>query len=431
MGQKFGNYLDFEKRIDIKRPEDFANIFNSSLKFYFTHKDQSRIECQISGHHEYEYQAPRDKIISIVTTITDRPMDRPQLDISRERFRSVTHSSLNAVIMLDYSLNIVVCNPIALALFGYTTEEVLGRSLDILISESLHSAPKNPTLRFPVRQHLELIGKRRDGSEFPLRISLNDWLTEHNEQVFYAIMRDLTAEKLMQERMLNAEKLNTVGQLAAGIVHEIRNPLTTVSGLLQYLATQYPEEEKTVTLAMEELQRVESILQEMLSTCKPHKTCFEVIDLETVINSLRILLTPQACRNHVTLIFDYDPVTLPRIFGDKNQLRQLAVNLIKNGIEAMPDGGVMTTQIIRDNDHVALRFIDQGDGIADESKDAIGQPFFTTKRHGTGLGLMVCQQIVRDHRGELSIKNATPRGTQVTVLLPLPLSFPSFMCEQT
>ncbi|MFX4303281.1 ATP-binding protein [Alicyclobacillus tolerans] len=245
---------------------------------------------------------------------------------------------------------------------------------------------------------------------------------------YFGMLQDVTdqleAEEALresQELLQVSEKLSAVGQLAAGVAHEIRNPLTALHGFLQLLHSQAEngENEFYIHVMESELNRIRSILDELLMLAKPHPVQHTEIKLDELVQSVVSLMEPEA-RLH-SIHFDIlSDSSVPFIYGASDQIKQVLINLIKNAIESMSSGGVLTIRIQRKLKYVEILLVDQGIGIPQEILDKIGQPFFTTKESGTGLGLMVSQNIIHSHGGKLDIQSEPGVGTAVRVYLPLP-----------
>lgn len=233
--------------------------------------------------------------------------------------------------------------------------------------------------------------------------------------------RKLTERALQESQMLlqKSDKLSAVGQLAAGIAHEIRNPLTSLKGFTQLMNTQATSETRPFfDLMMDELNRIQSILGELLVLAKPQVTHHIVCPIGTILHDVVALLSAQAVMQDVVIDVQLDD-DIPEFCCDPNQLKQVFVNVIKNALEAMETGGVLTIQAELDRSEIVTRIIDTGIGIPSDAIPRLGDPFYTTKETGTGLGLLMTQRIVATHNGQLIIDSVVGEGTTVTVRLPV------------
>jgi signal transduction histidine kinase len=223
------------------------------------------------------------------------------------------------------------------------------------------------------------------------------------------------------ENLLQSEKLAAAGQLAAGIAHEIRNPLTSLKGFLQLLksgSSSAAKREAYLTIMLEELGRIEQILGELLVLSRPRAVQFAKTRIAHLIRHVVLLLQPQAVMRGVEI--KVRPISdTAYIYCDENQIKQVLINIVKNGIEAMEHGGTLTIEVYAEGDTAAIRIADQGTGIPPDKLDRLGSPFFTTKENGTGLGLTVCYRIVRNHGGRIEVESRQGEGTTFTLYLPV------------
>lgn len=222
-------------------------------------------------------------------------------------------------------------------------------------------------------------------------------------------------------RMIRADRLATIGELAAGAAHEIRNPLTAIKSSLQYLAEKNPQEteRKLLDVALQETDRIDEILSALLSFSRPSEIKKEPYDLLGALEESLALLSFQARAAGVDVEtrFPAGPVML---HGDKSQIKQLFLNIFLNAIQAMAGGGRLSSEVaLAGHGKALVRVTDTGAGIPEENMDKIYDPFFTTKKGGTGLGLSICYSIVKSHQGEIEMRSRVGEGTTVLVTLPL------------
>ncbi|MBH5317365.1 PAS domain S-box protein [Paenibacillus sp. GSMTC-2017] len=242
------------------------------------------------------------------------------------------------------------------------------------------------------------------------------------KSVVLSVIRDLTERKRTEERVIRSEKLSVIGQLAAGVAHEIRNPLTSLKGFTQLLRSKYSDHIHYFNIMETELDRINLIVNEFMTLAKPHLAPFQEGSLESILQSVISILDTQAILLNVEIEYEQDEL-LPPIYCNENQLKQVFLNIIKNALEAMPDGGKVTiTTRLQKTNHgnvIHINIQDQGQGIPEELIHRIGEPFVTTKEKGTGLGLMISNQIIEAHNGSLYIDSKRNQGTSVEISLPL------------
>lgn len=238
------------------------------------------------------------------------------------------------------------------------------------------------------------------------------------DQAVYFIIRDITERKLAHEMMINSEKLTVAGQLAAGIAHEIRNPITAIKGFLQLMDSGKNYNQEFFSVISAEINRIEMILSELLALAKPQLERYRHIEIQNILKHVVALTKSQAILHnvHIKTKFHSDPLF---VLCDENKLKQVFINFIKNAIEAMENEGTITLTIDQHDDYfVVVNIQDQGPGIPKEILDKIGKPFFTTKENGTGLGVMVSFEIVKHHNGAISI-DSNSTGTTISIQLPM------------
>ena len=225
----------------------------------------------------------------------------------------------------------------------------------------------------------------------------------HNEEELIEMNKTLAIE---------SQKLSVAGQLAAGIAHEVRNPLTSINGFLQLLRDDADEKTKEyLGIVFSEIKRIELVLSELLILAKPQSVTFKRINIIETLNHVVKLLNTNAILYNIDIQTNFDRYEL-FIRGDENQLKQVFINLIKNGIESMPHGGTITIKAEQtDRNKIQVTFKDEGIGMKKEILDKLGDPFFTTKTKGTGLGLTICLRILRDHGADIIVNSEPGEGS--------------------
>ncbi|KLU66239.1 sporulation kinase A [Desulfosporosinus acididurans] len=223
------------------------------------------------------------------------------------------------------------------------------------------------------------------------------------------LSQEITERKRAEVEMVRMDRLNLIGQMAASISHEVRNPMTTVKGFLQLLKSkQELKDQEYFDLMIEELDRANSILSEFLSISKTKSKTLERCNINDIVNYTLPLIQADAQYNDKLLILELNNV--PYLQLDAQEIRQLLLNLVRNGFEAMESGGQLKIITYSANDEVVLAVTDEGKGIEQSVLEKLGTPFFTTKEQGTGLGLAVCHGIVSRNNGRISVETS-PKGT--------------------
>ena len=268
--------------------------------------------------------------------------------------------------------------------------------------------------------HYETVGLSKTGEQIPVELSASLIHGDDQEVTTVGFFRDLRERKQLQEKLLQSERLAALGQMAAHISHEVKNPLMVIGGLArQVLKSSGLDPHKSaekLRIIAEEIRRLEEFLAEVGSFAKLSEPRRCPIDLNSLIREMCLKLESSLQENRITLSMQLDP-NLPQVQFDPLLLRQVLLNIAKNGIEAMPAGGMLTFTSGRDHDRVLVRIDDSGEGISPDIIDKIFQPFYSTKPKGSGLGLAISQTIVTAHQGEIRVKSQPHRGTDMTVFL--------------
>ena len=338
----------------------------------------------------------------------------------KEHLESVINQTADAIHITDLEGNVLRVNRAFEDLYGWKSEELVGKCLT-LIPQHLEQETENEHQQLLERLSITCNEKKhlkKDGSFVEVSVStapVKD--RDGNITAFISVARDITNRNRMEEILRRSEKLTTVGQLAAGVAHEIRNPLTTLGGFLQLQQATRVLNIDHVKLMLSELDRINLIIGEFLILAKPQAVHFQKKDIRVILEDVTTLLASQA-HLHGTQFLLYLSSNPANVYCESNQLKQVFINLLKNGMEAMPTGGKIKIQLLLLQDQVRIDVIDEGIGISEQVLPKLGEPFFTSKKAGTGLGLMVSQRIIQSHRGTIEIKSDVGKGTTVSIYLP-------------
>ncbi|GEL76294.1 ATP-binding protein [Tenuibacillus multivorans] len=338
-----------------------------------------------------------------------------QLDLDHDLLSSTFHwfdiNSTNIKVIFDENYKIVYVSYSAETILGYKKECMLGQSLLQFVIEQDYSQTKKyiDSLDFN-RVKIEIGFQHSDGHIVDTLTHLGKINDDHKGKTYYiGVINDISELKTTRKMLMNSEKLSSVGQLAASVVHEIRNPLTSVKGFLQLLENEIQEKKEYFHIMTEEVEKIESITSELLYIAKPSPNQFKNENLVTILKEVCLLMRSQARLYNISIDFMNEKNRV-HIECDRSQIKQVFINLIKNAIEAMDDEGTIQVNIYHD-ESLVVDVIDEGEGVPDELKQRLGEPFLSTKEKGTGLGLMVTRQILDNHHASLTILDNEDRGS--------------------
>ncbi|WEG18114.1 PAS domain S-box protein [Alkalihalophilus pseudofirmus] len=372
----------------------------------------------------YDVRAYRieDQVTLYFTDCSKRKEMEHDLRESERRYKSLVEHTPETISVHDGS-KLIYINPAGEKLFkAANRKELINKKI-----EALYKADDFKRIRENAR--LLLSGKKKmttsvfelqclDGSKVDVEATSTVILFK-GKPAFRTILKDVSERNRMDDLIRKSDKLSVVAQLAAGVAHEIRNPLTAIKGFLQLFQREKEFNEQFLDLVMEELERVESIIYEYLTLAKPnHESTFDNLHLQPLVNKVMTLVETQSIMKNVQIDFKYENV--PPICGSEKQLKQVLLNLIKNAIEAVDVNGEIVIRLLNHaEDQICIQIEDNGCGISSERIARLGEPFYSTKEKGTGLGLMVCYKIIEHHQGILTIHSEEGAGTRIDVILPV------------
>lgn len=357
--------------------------------------------------------------LTILRNVSDRKRMEKELRESEQKFRKIFSSGMDGIILFDNECNIVDANPMAVKIMGIPEKRDRIYNLNDLLSkeQSTISSKKREEMAELNELAHEVTLELKNGKEKILDYSVKRNI---NENIHLAVFRDVTERKELEERLRKSDTLSVVGELAAGIAHEIRNPMTALKGFIQLLEASVKEDfSMYFNVITSELSRIESIITEFLVLAKPQAVHYEEKNVLKIMKDTMELLGAQSILNNVQMHLKTAP-DLPSLYCEPNQLKQVFINIVKNAIEIMPDGGNVFIEIARkDKNRLLISITDEGSGIPEDKIKRLGEPFYTTKERGTGLGLMVSFKIIEEHRGEVEVKSDAGKGTTFFITLPI------------
>lgn len=337
------------------------------------------------------------------------------------RSETIVANAGEGIVTISREGIVASANRAASSLFELPPEELVGKEIAAVV----------PGLRLDEKafeRETKTRGLRSDGTEFPLSITISKFPSEPGVD-FIAILRDLTEAQRMQEQTiqaarereaLRAQQMATLAQLATGVAHEIRNPLTSIKMLIQVNRDKFAEKglpTEDLELVVSEILRMERSVNALLDYGRPEPEDRKVFSLQETINKTLRLIEGRCAESGVELETSIAPEPV-QCFGDPAQIQQLLLNLALNSLDAMPDGGTLRIELRRDETDIHLTVSDTGSGIDSQIMEHLFSPFVTTKPHGVGLGLGICRRIAESHRGQLHGRNLPEGGACFELILP-------------
>lgn len=323
----------------------------------------------------------------------------------------------------DKNDNIIYVNDKFCDITKYSKEELLGKNYSIFNS-GYHPKEFFDNILETIQQGKvwkgDIMNKALDGTSYWVDTTLIPFLDSDGETYQHiSIQNDITEQKRTEELLQKTEKLSLVGELAAGIAHEIRNPLTTIKGFVQLLSQSAENKDLPYSsIILGEIDRINHIVSEFMVFAKPHATDFNECNVSEILSSVINLLNAESALKNIMITHRFSTDNI-FIFGEKHQLKQVFLNILKNAIEAMPNSGHIHVSVTAKGQHIQVSVQDDGVGMSREQIQKLGEPFYTTKETGNGLGLMVSYKIIQNHNGTIHVRSDVENGTNFTIIFPL------------
>ncbi len=341
-------------------------------------------------------------------------------------------NNLNQVVyQTDHLGCFTVLNPAWEIVTGYSPLESIGRSLLFYVyheDQEWMNQRAIETIKHStqiVQEEVRL--RKKDGGFVWIEVNSKFNFTDNGKLIStVGTLTDITEWKLSELKLLqlnedlaiHSDKLSVVANMSAAIAHEVRNPLTSISGFIQLLKEQRHLQKEYIDVIFSEIERIELVLSEMLLLSKPQVVNLKKFDIIKTLDYVIALISTKANMNSIEIKLKKDEKPI-WVYGEENQIKQVFINIIKNAIEAMQNGGKVHVSLVNDYQFVSIYFSDTGCGIPKDTLEKIGQPFYTTKEKGTGLGLTTCFKIIENHKGKIHISSQVGIGTTFEVILPL------------
>lgn len=364
----------------------------------------------------------RKGLVIMGRDITERKEVEKLLEESRQQYKSLFEYSPDIVYMFDLEGLVTNVNAQFEVITGYTQKEMIGKHFTYILPEHNHTAAikyLSKVISDKIPQMFELKIEHKNGQLIILQCTSLPIIVDGKMTGIIGYGKDVTSLRLAEERLRRTEKLTVVGELSASVAHEIRNPLTSLKGFVQILQVEDPKHQFYYQIMHDELNRINHIVSELLLLAKPQQMKFTHANLNKLVQDVLSLLNTEANLNDIQIDFS-SSIREFWIECEPNQLKQLFINMIKNAMEASNKGGVVSITLEKvENEFASVKVMDQGCGISKERLERIGEPFYSSKEKGTGLGLTVSYKIVQSHNGSIQFESEQDVGTTVTINLPI------------
>ena len=334
----------------------------------------------------------------------------------------IIENAADGVIAIDRQGDVTTMNPAAEMITGYTLNELVGRPYATLFSDPHFASPVLDTLAHGTEHLAQEVSFPARDRTIELSVTTSRIHNPNGELIgALVIFSDLTARKETQRRLAQTERLATLGELMAGVAHEVRNPLTAIRGYVQIIRqqTSLPVHQEYLSVVLKEIDSINKVIQQLLDFSRPRQSQWQQVLLNSLIEETLILVQTSCVQARITFNFEQD-TGLPAIVADRELLKQVILNLLINAVQAINARGeirIRTWQYSATQQAVAIE--DNGGGIDIALQKKIFDPFFTTKASGTGLGLALSQRIINAHQGDIHVASMPGCGATFTLILPI------------
>lgn len=350
---------------------------------------------------------------------------RRALQTSEARWRAIVESAVDGIVVIDARGRIEAFNPAAERLFGYTEQDLLGQNVKILMPAPYHDEHDHYLARYlatGVKRIIgigrEVTGRRQDGSTFPVRLSVGEVSIE-GQPKFTGILHDLTERVRMEAQLREQAALTKLGEMAAVVAHEVKNPLTGIRGAIQIIGGRLPADSKEAAVVKEIVARIDALnnlMKDLLLFARPPQPRLAAVEVVSLMRVVSDLVREDVALRSLRVEIIGPPVTIQ---ADAELLKIVAQNLLINAAHAMQGRGLIRVLVTETEAGCQIVVADEGPGIAPEVREKLFTPFFTTKARGTGLGLSTAKRFVEVHGGTLAVDCPANGGTVVTLRLPM------------
>ncbi len=362
---------------------------------------------------------------AIARDITSRKRVELALRTSEARWRAIVESAVDGIIVIDARGRVEAYNAAAERLFGYLEAEVLGRNVAMLMPSPYRDEHDDYLARYlqTGEQRIigigrEVTGLRKDGTTFPIHLSVGEMSIE-GERKFTGIVHDLSGRVRMEARLREQTALEKLGEMAAVVAHEVKNPLTGIRGAIQVIGTRLPSDGKDAAVIREIIARLDALnalMKDMLLFARPPQPRMAPVDLVSLLDMVADLLQRDSALKDFRVEIAGGAAPIP---GDAEMLKIVLQNLILNSAHAMQGRGTVRISVAQGSGGCEVAIADDGPGIPADVREKLFTPFFTTKARGTGLGLSTAKRLIDAHGGTIAVDCPPAGGTVVKLRFPV------------
>lgn len=393
----------------------------------------------IRNHFAHDHERAHDMIAALEKIFMLDASLAMDAYIESDRYRhlkqleSVVRDSADAIFMLDNDLRFRAWNRAAEKIFGWPAKEILGKRFDFLVPPDRVDKGELEQIAKEIQEHgqcrMETVRMAKDGRRIPVEVTVSILRDPQGNPIGRsAILRDITERKRLEEAKLQSERLAVIGAMSAKLAHEIRNPLSSIILNIDLVRDEIEtlavtdraagDEARSLLRSIDsEVRRIQRVTQDYLQFARLPKQRRERVSVNELLDQRLSFMQSLFDTAGVKLEMNFDD-RLPHIHADEEQLWQAILNLLRNAVEAMPEGGTLTLATTPSEDEVTLFVRDTGKGMGKEEQQNLFRPFFSSKPGGTGLGLPLAQQIILEHGGRIECESEPGKGTTFRIHLP-------------
>lgn len=420
---------------DICHPDDYESDLNlmhelisGQRSFYqmerrYVHKSGMQLHGTVNGSLISDPETGKKYLYTQVIDTTEKFLINEFLRNSEKKYRLLAEHCSDMIMLHDINGNYQYISPSYKTILGHDHTQLIGASpYEFIHPDDIPTVEKFHQQLLTGKEHIPFItyrARKADQSYIWVETNIKGVFNEETGELseLISVSRDIQHRIDTNELLNKSEKLAVVGRMAAAVAHEIRNPLTPIKGFITLLSRTKEYNPKFIDVILSEIDRIELIITEFLSMAKPNNRKMSVIPIDQLVEQVVNLIQSEALMDNkqITVNFNMNP----SVIGDENSLKQVILNVLRNALESLEQQGTASITVYIDNGFACIKIQDNGCGISQERLAKIGEPFYSTKEKGTGLGLMTSLNIIENHQGKLDIKSEEGKGTTVKILLPI------------